>query len=316
MTDDDGETGRMDRRRSHPRADALGAADEPSRRRQGRAHRSGRADERGRGERAAEDARGAAGRHVSASSSRIRPGRLPATIRSRCQHRRAPYPTTRQGVEWLAAQGVRDAASLLAQAGGAPLAALALADGDYQAERAVWMKALAAPRRVAAWRRWAARIDAGPREGAQGSPRRRHRLARWLVRRPRARRTPAGRRVATRITARRSRRSRRRWRRSRCFAIIAALLRPTRAARAPAAAAPRRRGATDRLPGPVPLTMAEKDPCSNRGAVRPSRRAVAQHPREGGALRGVHAVPARAAASSFRRRGRTRSARKCSCCCR
>jgi len=91
-------------------------------------------------------------------------GRLPATIRSRCQIVAAPVPTARQGVEWLAARGVRDAASLLAQAGGAPLAALALADGDYQAERAVWMKALAAPAAlpVAAL---GGRIDAGPREG-------------------------------------------------------------------------------------------------------------------------------------------------------
>lgn len=90
-------------------------------------------------------------------------GRLPATIRSRCQTVTAPFPTPPQGVEWLAARGVRDAASLLAQAGGAPLAALALADADYQAERAVWLKALARPAAlpVAAL---GGRIDAGARD--------------------------------------------------------------------------------------------------------------------------------------------------------
>ena len=92
------------------------------------------------------------------------PGRLPATIRSRCQVIAAPPPTAAQGAEWLAAQGVRDAERLLAQANGAPLAALALADYGYQAERAAWMRALAAPADLSVTA-LGLRIDAGPREG-------------------------------------------------------------------------------------------------------------------------------------------------------
>jgi len=105
------------------------------------------------------------------------PGRLPATIRSRCQVVAAPLPTTAQGAQWLAAQGVRDATALLAQANAAPLAALALADPAYQAERALWLKALAAPATLSV-AALGLRIDAGPREG------RKERLAaviEWLI---------------------------------------------------------------------------------------------------------------------------------------
>jgi DNA polymerase III subunit delta' len=73
------------------------------------------------------------------------PGRLPATIASRCQRFAAPRPSAAEAAAWLATQGVRDAASLLAQAGDAPLRALALADVDYQAERRAFLAALAAP---------------------------------------------------------------------------------------------------------------------------------------------------------------------------
>jgi len=105
------------------------------------------------------------------------PGRLPATIRSRCQTVAAPQPTAAEGAAWLAANGVRDADRVLAQAGGAPLAALALADEGYQAERTAWMKALAAPSDLSA-SALGLRIDAGPRES------RKERLAAaidWLV---------------------------------------------------------------------------------------------------------------------------------------
>ena len=91
------------------------------------------------------------------------PGRLPATIASRCQRIAAPRPTKIDGREWLAAQGLRDAEGVLAQANGAPLAAMALADAGYQAERATWMTALAAPGSLSVTT-LGARIDAGPRE--------------------------------------------------------------------------------------------------------------------------------------------------------
>jgi DNA polymerase-3 subunit delta' len=91
------------------------------------------------------------------------PGRLPATIRSRCQVVAAPQPTVAEGAAWLAAQGVRDANRVLAQAGGAPLAAIGLADDGYQTERSVWMKALAAPRDLSVTA-LGLRIDSGPRE--------------------------------------------------------------------------------------------------------------------------------------------------------
>jgi len=55
-----------------------------------------------------------------------RPGRLPATIRSRCQLVRLGIPARATGLEWLATQGVSEPETLLDLAGGAPLAAVAL----------------------------------------------------------------------------------------------------------------------------------------------------------------------------------------------
>lgn len=91
------------------------------------------------------------------------PGRLPATIVSRSQRIAVPHPTRAQAGAWLATRGVADADAVLAQANGAPLQALALADPGYQAERHVWIRAFAAPARleVAAL---GARIDAVPRD--------------------------------------------------------------------------------------------------------------------------------------------------------
>ena len=98
------------------------------------------------------------------------PGRLPATITSRCQRIVAPRPTREDARAWLSRQDVPGADSALAQANDAPLRARALADADYQAERDTWIRALAAPDRleVAAL---GARIDAVPRD------RRKERLA-------------------------------------------------------------------------------------------------------------------------------------------
>jgi len=91
------------------------------------------------------------------------PGRLPATIVSRCQRIAAPLPTRAEGQAWLEAQRIGDSARLLAQANGAPLAALALAADEYQAERNRWLSALASPQSLSVTG-LGARIDAGPRE--------------------------------------------------------------------------------------------------------------------------------------------------------
>lgn len=98
------------------------------------------------------------------------PGRLPATIASRCQRIAAPRPTAEEGSAWLRAHGVRDPEALLAQACFAPLRALALADAGYQAERRVWLDALAAPHALSPTM-LGARIESVPREA------RRYRLA-------------------------------------------------------------------------------------------------------------------------------------------
>ena len=105
------------------------------------------------------------------------PGRLPATIVSRCQRMAAPFPTPAQGCDWLARQGFGHADRLLGQARGAPLAARLLADAEYQRERETWLTALATPGTLAVTA-LGARIDAGPRDG------RRDRLAAavdWLA---------------------------------------------------------------------------------------------------------------------------------------
>lgn len=91
------------------------------------------------------------------------PGRLPPTIVSRCSPMAAPFPPTAAARDWLMAQGVKAPAIVLAQAGGAPLAALRLADHAVQAERQVWLTALAAPFTLPVLQ-VASRIEAGGRE--------------------------------------------------------------------------------------------------------------------------------------------------------
>ncbi|HEX6138425.1 MAG TPA: DNA polymerase III subunit delta', partial [Casimicrobiaceae bacterium] len=91
------------------------------------------------------------------------PGRLPATIVSRCQRVAAPRPTAGEARAWLAAQGIDDAERALAQAGGAPLRAQALADAAHQAERSAWISALASPQQLSVTD-LGARIDAVPRD--------------------------------------------------------------------------------------------------------------------------------------------------------
>lgn len=88
------------------------------------------------------------------------PGRLPPTILSRCRKLAAPQPTSGDAQAWLAGQGVADPALALAQAGGAPLSALAHADPAIVAERKLWLTALCDPARLASFE-LAARIEGG-----------------------------------------------------------------------------------------------------------------------------------------------------------
>jgi DNA polymerase-3 subunit delta' len=76
------------------------------------------------------------------------PGRLPATIVSRCRRFPVPLPPEPTALEWLAAQDVANPEAALAQAGGAPLLALAHADAATQAERRAWQNALSDPARL------------------------------------------------------------------------------------------------------------------------------------------------------------------------
>jgi len=105
------------------------------------------------------------------------PGRVPATIRSRCRKLAAPLPAPAAARAWLAAQGVAAPDLALAQAAGAPIDALACADPEAQAERRFWLAALGQPERLSV-PALAARIDAG------GKDERRARLAHaldWLI---------------------------------------------------------------------------------------------------------------------------------------
>jgi len=105
------------------------------------------------------------------------PGRVPATILSRCRRLAAPLPAPAAARAWLAAQGVAAPDLALAQAAGAPMAALAHADPAVQAERRAWLAALGQPERLSV-PALAARIDAG------GKDERRARLAHaleWLI---------------------------------------------------------------------------------------------------------------------------------------
>ena len=63
------------------------------------------------------------------------PQRLLPTIRSRCQKLDMPLPEKSLAIDWLSEQGVGDPALCLAQAGGAPLAALELSSESYQQSR-------------------------------------------------------------------------------------------------------------------------------------------------------------------------------------
>lgn len=73
------------------------------------------------------------------------PRRLLATVRSRCRQVPVPMPSARDAQVWLQGQGLdaEAAQTVLAEAGGAPLAALELADAERSALRDRWLTALA-----------------------------------------------------------------------------------------------------------------------------------------------------------------------------
>ncbi|MBI5331229.1 MAG: DNA polymerase III subunit delta' [Betaproteobacteria bacterium] len=75
------------------------------------------------------------------------PGRLLPTVLSRCRQVAIPLPPKDQALVWLEAQA-EQAAALLAEAGGAPLAALAFADPERLELRQAFLAALAAPARL------------------------------------------------------------------------------------------------------------------------------------------------------------------------
>jgi len=76
-----------------------------------------------------------------------RPSYLPATIISRCQQVVLPTPSVATAGQWLRSRGIAEPALSLAQTGNAPLAALALNDGDgeYWGQRKMLLGSLAAP---------------------------------------------------------------------------------------------------------------------------------------------------------------------------
>lgn len=91
------------------------------------------------------------------------PGQVAPTLRSRCLRLAAPRPSPDQATSWLAAQGVANPGAVLAQADGAPLAALRLADPAWQEERGAWLAALARPASLPAVA-LASRVEVGARD--------------------------------------------------------------------------------------------------------------------------------------------------------
>ncbi len=91
------------------------------------------------------------------------PERLPPTIVSRCGRLAVPEPGSDAGAAWLRTQGVERAELLLAQAGGAPLLALELADADAQQRRETLLTGLSQPERLSPVA-FGARIDAAPKD--------------------------------------------------------------------------------------------------------------------------------------------------------
>ena len=91
------------------------------------------------------------------------PGRLAPTIVSRCRRLPVAAPDASVAAAWLAAHGVADADRVLAQAGGAPLLALELADPALQREGEALLAELARPERLSPVA-VGARLEAAPKD--------------------------------------------------------------------------------------------------------------------------------------------------------
>ncbi len=78
--------------------------------------------------------------------------RIPATVLSRCVSFPVPLPSAQRASEWLKSEAIPAAqiGLLLAQAGGLPLQAKALADDTMQALRQKFLEALSSPRELSA----------------------------------------------------------------------------------------------------------------------------------------------------------------------
>lgn len=74
--------------------------------------------------------------------------RLLPTIRSRCRRLALQVPARTEALAWLATQGLDDAEAHLAEAGGAPLAAMERADAGVLAARRSFLAELAEPRKL------------------------------------------------------------------------------------------------------------------------------------------------------------------------
>ncbi len=96
-----------------------------------------------------------------------RPGRLPATITSRCRRLPISMPDSVEVSAWFASQGIANPERLLAQAGGAPMLARVLADADVQHRRDWLLGELARPERLSPVA-VGARIEAAPKDERKG----------------------------------------------------------------------------------------------------------------------------------------------------
>jgi DNA polymerase-3 subunit delta' len=74
------------------------------------------------------------------------PGRLLATVRSRCRKVAIGLPPQAEALAWMRQAGVVAPDSVLAEAGGAPLAALGFAEAERGERRELFLDALAKPR--------------------------------------------------------------------------------------------------------------------------------------------------------------------------
>jgi DNA polymerase-3 subunit delta' len=73
------------------------------------------------------------------------PGRLPATVLSRCRKLSVGLPSREQALAWLREQGMREHVNVLDEVGGAPLLALEYAATDRLERRSRFLAALAKP---------------------------------------------------------------------------------------------------------------------------------------------------------------------------